>query len=293
MNARHSPLSNRHWLAAVHYAVVAVALLAMTLPHAAANPAEVSGALIANGVQVELRYVYVWAEKKGFYDPADPSWRILFVERKIEQRELGEPIWDAAWVEIGVTETSEFGDQPELHVYLQSIKLSAGSAGNLSGGTYPQIKLQGLGSERISGRIYHTETQEVFDKTYSYDFTFSASLSDPDAPIGDPLPADGGDPGRAYLKWVETVHSGDPDALRRIIPPDMAEQLDSVGAKEVQEQIEFMQEMTPTNVQILGGSTDGEIALLEIEGMIGGEKVTGEITMTRMGEFWVPTESSM
>lgn len=293
MNIAAAVLPNGYWLAAVRHAAAAIALLAMSLPLSAASPAEVTGVLVANGAKIKLPYVYVWVEKNGFFEPADPTWRILFVERELKPRELGEPIWDAAWVEIGVTETSEFGDKPELQVYLQSIKLSAETAGNISGGTYPQIKLEGLGSERISGRIFHTETQEFFDKTYSYDFTFTASLSDPDAPIGDPLPADGGGPGRAYLKWVETVHSGDPDALRSIIPSEMAEQLDSAGAGEVQEQIEFMQEMTPTKVQILSGSTDGEIAILKIVGMIGGEKVTGDITMTRMGEFWVPTESSM
>ena len=73
----------------------------------------------------------------------------------------------------------------------------------------------------------------------------------------------------------------------------MVEQLDSASAEEAREQIEFMQEMTPTDVKILSGSTDGEIALLEIEGMMDGEKVTGEIEMTRMGEFWMPTKSSM
>lgn len=293
MNATAARSFNRHWPAAVRHTVVAAALLTMTFPLAAAEPAEVSGVLTANGVPVELPYVYVWAEKEGFYDPADPSWRILFVEREIAQRELGGSIWDAAWVEIRVTETSEFGDQPELHVYSQSVKLSADSGGNLSGGTYPQIALQGLGTERISGRVYHTETQEFFDETYSYDLTFSAALSDPDAPIGDLLPAGGGDPGRAYLKWVEAIHSGALDALRSIVPPEMAEQLDSLSAEEAQEQIAFMQLMTPTGVEVLGGSTDGEVALLEIEGMIEGEKVTGEITMTRMGEFWMPTASSM
>ena len=293
MNAVVRLLFNRLRISTLHDAAVVVTLLAMTLPFATAARADVSGVLTANGSKVELPYVYVWAEDKGFYDPADPTWRILFVERKLEQRELGEPVWDAAWVEIGVTRTSEFDDRPELHIYLQSIKLSAKSGGNISGGTYPKFEFNGLGTESISGRVYHTETQEFFDKTYSYDFTFSTSLSDPDAPIGDLLPEDGGEPGRAYLNWVAAVHSGELDALRKIVPAEMAEQLDAISAAEAREQIEFMQEMTPTDVRIVGGSTDGEIAILKIEGTIAGETVPGEITMTRMGEFWVPTESSM
>lgn len=292
MNATINRLSKRHWLAVVRHAAVALTLLTTALPLAAADPAEVTGVLTANGAEVELPYVYVWAEKEGFYEPTDPSWTILFVEREVKQRELGTPIWDAAWVEIRVTETSEFDDQPELHVYSQTVKLSTDSGG-ISGGNYPEFKFEGLGSERISGHVYHTETQEFFDDTFTYDLTFSASLTDPNAPIGEPLPAGGGDPGRAYLKWVEAVHIGTLDALRSIVPPEMAEQLDSISAEEVQEQIEFMQFMTPTDVKVLGGSTDGEIATLDIEGMIEGETVTGKITMTRMGEFWMPTESSM
>ena len=295
MNAAHFPRIKHHWFNAACAAVAAVALLSIstTLPTAAAEPAETSGALIANGEEVELPYVYIWTEEKGFYDSADPAWKILFVSREVKERELGDPVWDAASVEIGITERTDFDGKRKLEIYLQAITLSADSGGVLSGGTYPQFELEGLGTERISGRIYHTETQEFFDKTYSYDFTFNASLSDPNAPFGDPLPAGGGDPGRAYLKWVETVHSGDLDALRGIIPPEMAEQLDGVSPAEAKEQFEFMQEVTPTDVRILSGSTDGEIAILEVEGMMEGEKVTLQITMTRMGEIWVPTESSM
>lgn len=123
--------------------------------------------------------------------------------------------------------------------------------------------------------------------------TFSVPLSDPNAPIGDLLPAGGGEPGRAYLKWVEVVHAGDLERLKSILPPEMAAQLDAATAEEARENIEFMQLMTPTGVTILGGSTDGEIALLEIEGLMEGEKVSGEITMTKTGDFWMPTKSSM
>ena len=295
MKADHFCSISRPWLIAVCTAVVSVALLSMTmtLPTAAAEPAEMSGVLIANGEEVKLPYVYVWVEEKGFHDPADPTWTILFVDREVEERKLGDPVWDAASVEIGVTEMTDFEGKRKLEIYLQAITLSAKSGGVLSGGTYPKFELEGLGTERISGRIYHTETQKFFDKSYSYDFTFSASLSDPNAPFGDPLPADGGDPGRAYLKWVKTVHSGSLDDLRGIVPSEMATELDSISPAEAQEQFEFMQEMTPTGVQILSGSTDGEIAILKVEGMIEGEKVTLEITMTRMGELWIPTESSM
>ena len=61
----------------------------------------------------------------------------------------------------------------------------------------------------------------------------------------------------------------------------------------MKEQFEFMQLTTPTDVQIIKGSSDGMIAILEIEGKMESQKVTGEIEMTKMGEFWIPTKSSM
>ena len=100
--------------------VVVVAVLAVfvgVVGLAAAEEATVKGVLEANGETVELPYVYVWAEEEGFFDPADPTWSLLFVDRPIEERELGEMLWEAAYVELKITKTAEFSDEPELHVY--------------------------------------------------------------------------------------------------------------------------------------------------------------------------------
>lgn len=276
-----------------HCLVFFYGLFSLASATVAADKAEVSGVMTFNDTQIELPHVYVWTEEEGFYDSEDPVWKILFVGREVAQGDLGDPVWDAAWVEIAITRTSEFGDEPELQVYSQSIKKSADHPGNLSGGEYPKIELTGLGTDKISGRIYHEEAQEFFDDTYHYDFTFSASLSDPNAIVGEPLPSDGGEPGLAYLKWVEAVHSGDLNALRSIVPADLAEQIDSASAEEAKEQLEFFQFTTPTKVKILSGSIDGDIAILKIEGTMENEKVGAEIEMTRMGEFWIPTKTSM
>ncbi len=274
---------------------ILVTLLAFWIISTAAIAAEdftVKGTLISNGNTVELPYVYVWAEKEGFYDSADPAWTILFVERALTPREIGDHIWDAAWIRIGVTETKEFTEQPEVQIYSQSIKLTADSGGNLTGGEYPQHKLEGVGSNRISGRIWQPEFQQVFDDSFQYDFSFSASISDPDAPIGELLPTDGGIPGQAYLQWVKAIHSGEVENLKRIVPPEMADQLGAGTAEEAQEELKFMQSVTPTDVKIISGSTDGEIAIIKIDGLMDGERIPAEVTMTRFGEFWIPTNFS-
>jgi hypothetical protein len=256
----------------------------------AAEPASVKGTLTANGQTVKLPYVYVYALEKGFYDPADPTWKIFFVEHPVEARKLKEPIvfMDAAYVELGVTRTKEFGDKPGLQIYSQDIKMSAETA-NISGGNYPKLELSSAGPERFAGRVYHAEPQKFFKDTFQYDFTFSAPLSDPNAPLGQALPADGGEPGKAYRAWVAAIHSGDPARLKPLVPADMAAQLDQPDAKK---DLEMMASLTPTDVRILGGSSDGTTAILKVEGLVDGKKVKGEVTLQKTGGFWLATKSS-
>ena len=70
----------------------------------------------------------------------------------------------------------------------------------------------------------------------------------------------------------------------------MAAMLDEAGAAE---SLEMLALMTPRNVRIVNGSLSGDEAFLQIEGTVESEAVKGEITMTRQGEFWIPTGSSL
>ncbi len=271
--------------------VLSIAMVSLlSRPAAAGDEASVSGTLTANGTTVQLPYVYVYALDEGFYDPADPTWKILFVEHPVEERDVDETVWDSAYVELGVTRTAEFGEgEPTLQVYSQNIKLSADSGGNLSGGSYPAIEITTAGPDRFAGRVWHAEPQEFFDDVFQYDLTFDAPLSDPDAPIGDLLPAGGGDPGAAYAAWVAAIHSGDLEQIRRLVPPDMASELDS---EEARDSLEFMAALTPTDITVLGGSSDGETAVLQVEGMMDGKQVSGEVTLQKVSGVWMATSSS-
>ena len=96
----------------------------MSVPAFAEAPG-VQGNLVANGESVELPYVYVWAEDEGFYDADDPTWTVFFVGRPLSAREIGEMVWDAPWIKIGITQTKGQEDEASLKVYTQSIRMSA------------------------------------------------------------------------------------------------------------------------------------------------------------------------
>lgn len=251
--------------------------------------ASVEGALVVNGTTVELPYVYAWAQKTGFYDEADPTWTLLFVSHPIDERDLDGHIFDAAYVRVGITLSAEFSDEPELQVLSQDIRFSADAQGNVSGGTYPQLELASAGPETFAGRVFHAEPAEFFDDTFQYDFSFSVPLSDPFGPIGEALPAGGGEPGAAYLAFVDAIHAGDLERLKALVSPEQATMLEGEDARD---NIEFIQMMTPTEVVVLGGSSDGETALLEITGTVDGEPARGEITLVHQDGLWIATGSS-
>ena len=72
-------------------------------------------------------------------------------------------------------------------------------------------------------------------------------------------------------------------------PAEQRAVLDGEGA---QETLEFLQLLTPKEIKILGGSSDGETALLQVEGMLDGEKQTGESTVQQKNDRWVVMLSS-
>lgn len=253
--------------------------------------ASVTGTLRANGETVELPYVYVYAEEKGFYDEKDPTWKVIFAAQPIEERELESFFVDFPYIRIGITHTAEFDEKATTQVYSQDVKLPD-KTGNISGNPYPELELESSGPEIFAGRIYLPKANEFFDDTYQYDFTFRAPLSDPNAPIGDPLPAGGGEPGQAYIAWVDAVNSGDPERLKPLVSPEMAKMLDTQDPAEVAEELELMKLMNPTDLKILSGSSDGATAILKVEGRMEGEKVRGEITLVKEGEIWLAIKTS-
>lgn len=266
---------------------LAAALVAMTaISLAAQSPGRVDGTFTVDGESIPITHAVIYTEDEGFYDEDDPTWMLVLAGSEIGPRDADDVFLEPS-LRIGITWTSEFGDEPSLQVLSQTLRTAET---NVSGGSYPELEITSRDDSAWVGRVVQTEQQEFFDHTYQYDLRFHAPMVDPDAMVGEPLPAGGGAPGAAYLRWTEAIHAGDLDALRKLVPADMAAMLDE---PDVAESLEMMAMMTPKNVEILEGVVDGEEAMLRIEGTMDGEAVQGEITLTRQGDFWIPIASTV
>jgi hypothetical protein len=139
-----------------------------------------------------------------------------------------------------------------------------------------------VAGERIRGEWSKPST-EFFDKTYEMSVRFDLPLitvADP----GQPLPADGGAPGKAYLAFLDALAKKDRDKVMAMqgMPSDMVEIL---GADSVLE-ILSMNHPSP-DTKVLGGWVDGDRAQLRVQGKHAfGQTVRGRVELKNDGGTW-------
>lgn len=97
-----------------------------------------------------------------------------------------------------------------------------------------------------------------------------------DAKTGKKLPAGGGEPGKAYMAFVDAVKNDDIAAVRKL-HTGTEKETDS-GMKEG---IAFMKLTLPENLKVIEGYATADLAALSVTGTFEKEKQYGTIEMVR------------
>jgi len=166
---------------------------------------------------------------------------------------------------------------------LESANFFFPDSGNLSTSGNTLGKLTRFDGERVAGSLSDSDIQ--------FDLPIAPPPQLPDAVA---LPADGGEPGKAYLAMQAALAAGDVDALMRYSDPKMAEVMqEQRDSPDFAEELKFLQEMNAGEVHITGGEQYGDdLAVLKIEGQSVGEQFTGEITMRKGANGWYVEKES-
>ena len=94
---------------------------------------------------------------------------------------------------------------------------------------------------------------------------------------GAKLPADGGEPGKAYMAFIKAVRDKDFAGVRKWHSGAANEPADS----EIAKGIEFMSDTADKNTKISGGYATADLATLYVSFVANKEKQYGEIEMIR------------
>jgi hypothetical protein len=247
------------------------------------------GTLTVNGKTVQLKYAYA-AQREDPFDKKKTAIQVLITDQQVPA--------DAARDEFKLMEVRD-----KQHINGVSI-LVTDDQRIVSGGLYsPNLKkmdfVSGVGmqkleltamtKDRIAGHVA-VPKDDFFDNVYSYDVTFDAPVgmskaaaAAMDKPKGTPLPAGGGDVGKAYEAYRKALLAGNLAALKKTVSADKVASIDD---PEFKDHLKIIQAMTPKKVTITGGAVDGDTATLLATAKEGNETSTGKITMVREGGAW-------
>jgi hypothetical protein len=152
------------------------------------------------------------------------------------------------------------------------------------------LELETLNDATISGRTAVEAPQKLGGTPYQYDLTFSAEIIPARQP-GEPLPADGGEPGAAYMAFIKASQEGN---LEEYVKHAKAERaaflkqfLAMATADMLQWQADPIKSSAPTEMSVSGGELFGDWAILEVAGKDSdGDAIEGKVKMVKDGETW-------
>lgn len=149
------------------------------------------------------------------------------------------------------------------------------------------------GKGNVSGKYRILDEDDGFECNV---FLSLPRLGDPanaPPPPGTPLPAGGGEPGKAYLAMNAAIRAGDIDAMAKLLPADRLAQMEEARkSPEFEAQLELMQAMAPSDVVITGGRVDGDTAWVEFTAVEFEQPRVGTATLKKEGGRWVMVEES-
>lgn len=157
---------------------------------------------------------------------------------------------------------------------------------------YGDFKLQAAPAGRIAGRWMLAEPDDFFSETYDFDLSFDVAIT---VPPGKPLPADGGEPGKAYRAWIAAVAKGDLPVLRALVGGDYnGWRIKSDDQDDVKAALKDLRDGTPLQARILRGRIDGDNAVLWVEGKDRDDILRrGRVLLTRDDGAWRYMEADL
>lgn len=157
---------------------------------------------------------------------------------------------------------------------------------------YGTLALEQAPVGRIAGHWVLAKPEDFFGETYDFDLRFDAAVT---PPPGKPLPADGGEAGKAYRAWTAAVTKGDVATLRAMAAGEYdAWRLKSDDPQQAKAALKDLRDGTPVEAKILGGRIDGDNAILWVEGRDRDDILRrGRVRLQRMDGTWRYLEADL
>ena len=184
-----------------------------TPPPTGLQPGRASGKMIVNGKALDVNYAYAQRAHDFFDD------KVMKVELTLTEKPLPENVAALSkinrFVQSGNKHEIKFeldGKPLEENTFrFATFQLNRFDIGTQAALIFSyETDLVRFDARNLEGRFYTLAPQKLAEETYEMNISFNAAVKDnPNAPItatnGKPLPAGGGEPGRAYVENIRSI----------------------------------------------------------------------------------------
>ena len=142
---------------------------------------------------------------------------------------------------------------------------------------------------KIEGRVYSAAPLKTMDSTYTIDVKFSADVAAPTA--GTPLPAGGGEPGKAFTAFVAAIAKKNWAGIKAGLSPKTLPNFErsyNTAAENLSSAVDILNAWLPmTKLKVGTGQMQGDsVAVLEVEGEQFGRRSMTLVRMVKTGTAW-------
>lgn len=251
------------------------------------------GTFKANGKKFNLKYAYATTKKNPF-DKKKTDVFVIVTDKDIPQSTIFD---EFAYMNLAEQGISGFTAQIDADKSVNSGTLfsPALKVHQFSSVGKQKVALTAMTKDRIAGTV-SMPPDDFFEDKYEFTATFDLPIQakaaadktagkaaeKTAAPKGTPLPADGGEPGKAWQAYRKAIQSGDIAAIRKTVAKEMVKDTEDPDFKKM---LGVIQAMQPKKVKIKSGSVDGDNATLLVDSL-DEKNTTGTISLRRESGQW-------
>jgi hypothetical protein len=259
--------------------------LAVTIA-ALGDTAKVNGSITSNGKTTALKYA-VATPKEDPFDKKKKATFLLVTDQAVPASAIADEFEFMRWYDKANLHGFAVLINDEKRVVSGNIYDPALKHNGFSSVGKQEVALTALTPTHIAGKV-SLPADEFFGDKYQYSATFDVpvavvKIAAPPPPKGNPLPAGGGEPAKAYLAFDKAVAAGNMAAVKNGVSAEQRKSMDDADFKKM---FPLMQALRAKNVKITGGTIDGNTATLLATGKDDSGTTTGKVTMVLEGGAW-------
>jgi hypothetical protein len=261
-------------------------LVSLAVAIAALGDTKVNGSITANGKTTALKYA-VATPKEDPFDKKKKATYLLVTDQEVPAAAVADDFEMMRWYDKANLHGFSVLINDEKRVVSGVLYDPALKHNGFSSVGKQEVALTAMTPTHIAGKV-SLPADEFFGDKYQYSATFdvpvaAVKIAAPPPPKGNPLPAGGGEPAKAYLAFDKAVVKGDMAAVKNGVS---AEQRKSMDDPDFKKMFPLMQALRAKNVKITGGTIDGNTATLLATGKDDSGTTNGKITMVLEGGAW-------